>query len=146
MSHGEDDRPRDDRRQRLIAALLLAFCIDTLRPAVATVAHQHAGSDQPHVHLGIVTATRAPHRSLLAGAGIVPRRSTTARRTAVATATPSELHVHLLRTLHLAHVAPPPPDLGVERGVPFPTPRQERPYCVASLPGHARAPPSALSA
>ena len=99
-------RTRDvTTRERLILGLLLAFLVDTSRPIVHPAAHSHRDGGRAHVHVGEVAGR--PLRDLA-------RRDQPAARASdgkpgLAAATAADLHFHLLRPLHVAHVPPPPP-------------------------------------
>lgn len=86
-------------RERLVLGLLLAFLVDTSRPIVHPASHSHRDGGRAHVHLGEV-------------AGRPPRdvaRSDQADGKPGFAKSASDLHFHLLRPLHVAHVPPPAP-------------------------------------
>lgn len=126
-----------ERRQRLILALLLAFLIDTTRPVVHPVAHSHGGSGRPHVHLD--DAGRAMRPMVVSEDG--DTSSSFDGKPGIARAFASDLHFHLLRTLHASHLAPLPPTPAVAVRV-LPTIYGSRGERIAAHARHAaRAPP-----
>ena len=134
--------PRDLRRRpRFIAGLLLAFCIDMLRPVVHPVAHQHPGGERPHVHVGDVVAAR-PFSPQVVAARVA---SVPPGATAVQTSTSSGLHVHLFRSLHVAHVAPLTPSFAVVGQWSVVAALDTRERAATTRSGHARSPPPILA-
>ncbi|MBI3770481.1 MAG: hypothetical protein HY271_18580 [Deltaproteobacteria bacterium] len=136
------DRQRQIRRRpRLIVGLLLAFCIDTLRPAVHPAAHHHAGGELPHMHVGDVATERGAGRSLLFGADLTPPPAPARGRRAFTASPQVDLHVHLLRPLHVAHVAPLAPVPTIERHLIARANVYEGERAASTRPGQARSPP-----
>jgi hypothetical protein len=131
-----------DRRQRLIAVLLLAFAIDSVRPLVDPTTHRHAGGDRPHVHAGGVSGgsghtllfssglTRQP---LASGIHVLPASDTAPR------------HAHLYRPLQVAHVVPPPALPALAERPPIHARTRDDVRAATGRPASARAPPPLLA-
>lgn len=138
MAHSHDIA----RRPRLIIALLLAFTIDTLRPAAHPASHQHPGGELPHVHVGDVAADRGAEHSLLFGAHLNPRTAPSAHgKCGLAAAAQGGLHVHLFRSLHVGHVAPLAPIPRLGRHLPARAFDRVGAHTRPTRPSTARAPP-----
>lgn len=146
------DRRPPSLRQRLILCLLLAFCIDTLRPSIHVTAHRHPGADRPHVHpdeiLGSASDAGAAGArgtgSLLAGAGLAPPPvKAPARRPQIRSACSDALHAHLvqplLRVARITALGLPAP---LFSAIPCPGARPAATRPAPSSPGQARSPPS----
>jgi len=68
-------------------------------------AHAHRNGERAHVHVGEVGRRAASGIGSESGAG----RRAPDGKAGLARAFPTDLHLHLVRPLHVAHVPPPPP-------------------------------------
>ena len=124
-------------RERLVLALLLAFLIDTVRPVLDPAVHSHPNGGRPHVHLGEVVRGGATGFTPLAGVERTPDG-----KPGFARASANDLHVHLFRRLHVAHVAPVPSSLPTGDSLSARILDSSRKRVATTRRGTARAPPT----
>ena len=116
-----------------------------LRPVVHPVAHQHPGGERPHVHVGDVVmepGAARPFSPPVVAARVAPVPPGAA---ALETSTANGLHVHLFRSLHVAHVAPLTPSFAVVGQWSVVAALDTREHAATTRSGHARSPPPILA-